>query len=87
MVNFKIMVNNLELIKKLFYFNEANYMFFHCQIIKRAKDHKDENQKIKEGPLHTYLVRSKEHLEELMPEIILLCEYHGARAKCSRKRF
>lgn len=80
MVNFKVMVNNLELIKKLFYFNEANDMFFYCQIIKRAKDHKKSGQKVKEGPLHTYLIRSKEHLEELMPEIILLCEYHGARA-------
>lgn len=72
------MINNLELIKPLFYFNEANNMFFHCQIVQRAKDHKGE--KVNEGPLHTYLVRSKEHLDKLMPEIMLLCEHHGARA-------
>lgn len=72
------MINNLELIKPLFYFNEANNMFFHCQIVQRAKDHKGE--KVNEGPLHTYLVRSKEHLDKLMPEIMLLCEHYGARA-------
>lgn len=74
------MVNNLEIIKGLFYFNEANNMFFHCQIVRRAKDHKESEKKVKEGSIHTYLVRSKEHLETLMPEIILLCEHYGARA-------
>lgn len=28
------MIDNFELIKPLFYFNEANNMFFHCQIVK-----------------------------------------------------
>lgn len=74
------MVNNLEAIKKLFYFNEANNMFFHCQIVKRAKDYKGESKKVREDSLHAYLVRSKEHLDQLMPEIILLCEHYGARA-------
>lgn len=36
------MVDNFELIKSMFYFNEANDMFFHCQIVQRAKDHKGE---------------------------------------------
>ena len=36
------MVDNFELIKSMFYFNEANNMFFHCQIVQRAKDHKGE---------------------------------------------
>ena len=33
-------IDNFELIKRFFYFNEANYMFFFLQIVRRAKDHK-----------------------------------------------
>lgn len=72
------MVNNTELILPHFYFNEANDMFMHCQIVQRAKDHPGE--KVGEGALKTYFVRSREHLERIMPEIILLCEHYGARA-------
>lgn len=50
------MIDNFELIKSLFYFNEANNMFFHCQIVQRAKDHKP--NKVKEGAINTYLIRS-----------------------------
>lgn len=46
------MVDNFELIKSMFYFNEANDMFFHCQIVQRAKDHKGE--KVREGAIKTY---------------------------------
>lgn len=72
------MINNIELIKPLFYFNEGNNMFFHCQIVQRAKDHKGE--KVKEGAIKTYFIRSREHLDKIMSEIILLCEHYGARA-------
>ena len=74
------MVNNFEQIKSMFYFNEGNNMFFHCQIVSRAKDHKGENKKVKEGAIKTYFIRSKEHLDSLKDEIILLCEHYGARA-------
>lgn len=72
------MIDNFELIKPLFYFNEANNMFFHCQIVQRAKDHKP--NKVKEGAINTYLIRSREHLDRLRDEIILLCEHYKARA-------
>ena len=72
------MINNMKLILPHFYFNEGNDMFMHCQIVQRAKDHKGE--KVREGALKTYFIRSREHLERLMPEIILLCEHYGARA-------
>lgn len=72
------MINNIELILPYFYFNEADLRFMHCQIVQRAKDHPE--KKVKEGAIKTYFVRSKEHLERLMPEIILLCEHYGARA-------
>ena len=72
------MLNNIELIKPMFYFSESNNMFFHCQIVQRAKDHKGE--KVREGAIKTYFIRSREHLDRIMPEIILLCEHYGARA-------
>lgn len=62
----------------MFYFNEGNNMFFHCQIVQRAKDHKPE--KVKEGAIKTYFIRSKEHLDKLKDEIILLCKHYKARA-------
>ena len=68
----------MELILPHFYFNEGNDMFMHCQIVQRAKDHKGE--RVREGAIKTYFIRSREHLERLMPEIILLCEHYGARA-------
>lgn len=72
------MIDNFELIKRMFYFNEADNMFFHCQIVQRAKDHKP--NKVREGAIKTYFIRSKEHLDKVKEEIILLCEHYGARA-------
>lgn len=72
------MIDNFELIKPLFYFNEANNMFFHCQIVRRAKDHKPD--KVKEGAIKTYFIRSREHLDRVKEEVIFLCEHYGARA-------
>lgn len=72
------MINNIELILPFFNFNEGNDMFMHCQIVQRAKDHKGE--RVREGAIKTYFIRSREHLERVMPEIILLCEHYGARA-------
>lgn len=74
------MVDNFELIKPLFDFNEGNNMFFFCQIVMRAKDHKEDNKKVKESAIKTYFITSKEHLESLKEEIVMLCEYYGARA-------
>lgn len=72
------MVDNFDLIRPMFYFNEANNMFFHCQIVQRAKDHKP--NKVKEGAIKTYFIRSVEHFDRIKDEIILLCEHYGARA-------
>lgn len=72
------MIDNFELIKRLFYFNKANNMFMHCQIVQRAKDHK--GNKVKEGAIKTYFIRSSEHLEKLREEIIHLCNHYKARA-------
>lgn len=72
------MIDNFKLIEPLFYFNEANNIFFHCQIVQRAKDHKP--NKVKEGAIKTYFIRSVEHLNKVKDEIIILCEHYGARA-------
>ena len=72
------MIDNFELIKSMFYFNEANDIFFHCQIIQRAKDHKGE--KVREDAIKTYFIRSAKHLMRVKDEIILLCEHYKARA-------
>lgn len=74
------MIDNFELIKPLFYFNEANNMFFFLQIVARAKDHKGEERKVKEKAIKTYFVTSRDHLESIKEEVIMLCEYYGARA-------
>ena len=74
------MIDNFELTKSLFYFNEANDMFFHLQIVQRAKDHKGENRKVKEGTIKTYFIKSREHLDRVKEEVIFLCEHYRARA-------
>lgn len=74
------MIDNFELIKKLFYFSEGNNLFFHCQIVRRVKDYKDKGERPKENPISTYIIKSKEHLEKIEEEIKLLCEHRGARA-------
>lgn len=48
------MINNIKLILPHFYFNEANNMFMHCQIVQRAKDHKKE-RKVREGAYQNLL--------------------------------
>ena len=65
-----MLINNLELITPLLP-KDNSEVFCHMQIVRRAKDHKDE--KVKEGAINTYFIRNKEQLEEIMPEIILLC--------------
>lgn len=62
------MIDNFELIKNLFYFNEANDMFFHLQIVQRAKDHKGENKKVKESAIKTIGV-TKQEAETFMSNI------------------
>ena len=72
-----MIINNLELIAPLLPKDNPE-VFCHMQIVCRAKDHKDEG--VKEGAIKTYFIRDEEHLREVMPEVILLCEHYGARA-------
>lgn len=72
------MIDNFEIIKPLFYFNEANNMFFHLQILRRGKDHPDLPAANK--LIHSWLVRSREELDKIKDEVIFLCEHYKARA-------
>lgn len=69
-------LNNLDLIKPLL--SNSDGIFYHLFIIRRGKDHPEllaANKLIK-----TLLVRSIEHLESIMPDVISLCEHYKARA-------
>lgn len=72
------MIDNSELCKKLITFTHDDNKFCHCQIVQRAKDHPE--KKVGEHAIKTYFVRSAEHLEQLMPEIKLICDFYKARA-------
>lgn len=72
------MIDNFDLIKSLFYFKEANNLFFHLQVIRRGKDHP--NLPAANRTIMTYYVQSSEHLEKIKDEVISLCEMFGARA-------
>lgn len=71
------MINNLSKIKPLLSFNSEDDFYF-LQIIKRKKENPDigSNSVI----IQTYYITSIDHLEKLMPEIIVLCDTHNARA-------
>lgn len=70
-------MNNIELIKPLLIFEDED-TFYHLQIIKRKKEHPElgSNSYI----VKTYYISSIEYLEFKMPEIIMLCDFHNARA-------
>lgn len=72
------MIDNFDLIKSLFYFNRANNMFFHLQILRRGKDHPELPAANK--LIQSWLVTSRDHLESLKEEVIFLCEHYKARA-------
>lgn len=71
-------IDNFEIIKSLFYFNEGNDMFFHCQILRRGKDHPELPAANK--LIQSWLIRSRDQLDKLKDEIIFLCEHYKARA-------
>jgi len=72
------MIDNFDRISRMFYFNEANNMFFHLQILRRGKDHPELPAANK--LIQSWLVRSSEQLGKLKDEIVFLCEHYKARA-------
>jgi len=83
------MVNNFKIIKDLLKF-ESKDQFYFLQIIQRKKDHK-EGQKVNGSNnnsrlIKAYYVKSLEHFEFIMPEVIQLCEVFNARAGINLNR-
>lgn len=72
------MVNNKDLLMPPVGFHKELNMFLHCQLVVRKKDHPNEN--IKDKVVGVYFIKSRDHFERIMPEIILLCEHYRARA-------
>jgi len=70
-------INNFQQISKLLQFRSDDD-FYHLQIIKRKKDHPEigSNSLV----IKTYYIKSEDHLAKVEPEIIALCNFHGARA-------
>jgi hypothetical protein len=70
-------MNNIELIKPLLSFNSEDD-FYHLQILKRKKEHPElgSNSYV----VKTYYIRSIQHLENIMNEVICICDFHNARA-------
>lgn len=71
------MINNLQQILKLLVFSSTDD-FYHLQIIKRKKEHPElgSNSYI----VKTYYISSVDYLDKKIEEIIVLCNYHNARA-------
>lgn len=71
------MINNIHAITPLLKFDSSDDFYF-LQIIKRKK----ENPEIGSNSIvvKTYYIRSQEQLENMMPEIVAICDFHNARA-------
>jgi len=71
------MLNNLELIKPLLTFQSEDTYYF-LQILQRKKEHAELGRN--SNNVKNYYIKSVEHLEHKMSEIIKLCEVFNARA-------
>lgn len=72
------MIDNFELVKHFFDFDDKSRMFLYCQIMKRNKDYKP--NKVDQSIINSYFITSIEYLDKVRDDIIMLCEKHGARA-------
>ncbi len=70
------MINNIHAIISLLKFDSSDDFYF-LQIIKRKKENPDigSNSIV----VKTYYIRSQEQLENMMPEIVAICNFHNAR--------
>lgn len=82
------MINNFKQIKNLLKFRSEDDFYF-IQVLQRKKDHKkgkvngtNNNSRL----IKAYYIKSVEHLEFVMPEIIQLCEIFNARAGINLNR-
>ena len=77
------MVNNFDIIKR---YMSGLYMggyYLHAQVVRRQKDHSD---KVKEGAVQHYYIRSVSELEKLERDIIGLADHYKARVYINLSR-
>ena len=72
-------INNFHLVENLLPAEDDKEYFYFLQIIRRSKDHKGKSN-LKSKLIKSYFISSYAQLMEKKKEIILLCEYYGARA-------
>src|SRR6056297_3328486 len=77
------MINNFDTIKLLLDFRSDDD-FYHCQIIKRKKEHPElrSNSYI----VKTYYIKKYEELDYYRDEMIALAELHNARVQINLNR-
>lgn len=77
------MTNNFEIIKPLLTFDSKDDFYF-LQVIQRKKDAREGQQvsgtNNNSRLIRFYCIKSIEHLERVMPEIIKMCDLFNARA-------
>ena len=75
---FDTMIYNYAPIIQLIDFTKQDNKFIPLTVVRRAKDHPC--FKVTNRVIQTYMIRCKEDLTRLMPEVVMLCEFYGARA-------
>ena len=73
-----MIIDNFERIRKLIDWDENEHLFFHCQVVRRGKDHP--NLPAANMPIKTWFVNSKAYFDKITPDIKFLCEQYQARA-------
>lgn len=71
------MLNNFELLSKNLHFRDEHDFYF-IQVLQRKKDNPDNKKSVR--VINTYYVYSLEAFENMMPDIIHMCETRKARA-------
>lgn len=77
------MANNFDIIKSYMLSLDMDGYYLHAQIVRRQKDH---SNKVKEGALKHYYIRSVSELEKLESEIIDLANHYKARVYINLSR-
>lgn len=77
------MANNFDIIKAYMSGLDMDGYYIHAQVVRRQKDHSD---KVKEGALKHYYIRSVNELEKLESEIIDIANHYKARVYINLSR-
>lgn len=77
------MANNFDIIKAYMSGLDMDGYYLHAQVVRRQKDHSD---KVREGAVQHYYIRSVSELEKLERDIIGLADHYNARVYINLSR-